>query len=116
MRRATTIMGSFAIAAALLTLAPAAHAGSVAPVANPAKIAGSSAPVEQVRWRGRRVGGAVALTLGILGAAAIIGSARSHARDRGHYRSDHGNDCRRWLYQCEEDGYRKACAKFDRYC
>lgn len=66
------------------------------------------------RWRrGRRLGG-LAAGLIIGGAAAAILSHSARARDRRYYRRRRGR-CERWYYRCE-DGSRRACRKFYRYC
>ncbi|MEO1282411.1 MAG: hypothetical protein AAFR75_02700 [Pseudomonadota bacterium] len=75
-----------------------------------------------IKTAGRRGRGlAAGLIIGAAAAAIIAGSSRAHARRKHHY-NDHyyrgrrrGNRCERWYYRCE-DGVRRACRKFYRYC
>ncbi|MEO1206944.1 MAG: hypothetical protein AAFV45_11485 [Pseudomonadota bacterium] len=77
---------------------------------------------EVIKTAGRRGRGlAAGLIIGAAAAAIIAGSSRAHARRGHHYQErhyrgrGHGNRCERWYFRCE-DGVRRACRKFYRYC
>lgn len=68
------------------------------------------------RFRRRARGAAIALgVLGVVGAiAAAKASEREYRRDRRYHRRIR-RSCRRWLRDCE-DGYDRACWKFENRC
>ena len=65
------------------------------------------------RRRGRAFRGlAAGIIAGAAAAAIISGASRAHGRP---YRSRRYDRCERWYYRCE-DGVRRACRKYYRYC
>lgn len=62
--------------------------------------------------RGRYLGPAI--VGGVVAGALIAGAARAHEREY-YYGRRYRYRCDRWLWRCE-DGYRRACRKFYRYC
>lgn len=80
----------------------------------------ADAKSQVIKTAGRRGRGlAAGLIIGAAAAALIAGSAkaRGHHHYSGHSykRRRHYNRCERWYYRCE-DGVRRACKKFYRYC
>ncbi len=62
--------------------------------------------------RGRYLGPAI--VGGIVAGALIAGAARAHEREY-YYSRRYRYRCERWLWRCE-DGSRRSCRKFYRYC
>lgn len=74
--------------------------------------------VEARRRRGRAIRGlAAGIIAGAAAAAIISGSSRANAGHRPYrsHRNNHYDRCERWYYRCE-DGIRRACRKYYRYC
>ena len=63
--------------------------------------------------RGRYLGPAI--VGGIVAGALIAGAARARDRDYYYSRRRYRHRCDKWYWGCE-DGYRRACRKFYRYC
>lgn len=72
--------------------------------------------VEARRFRrGRAIRGlAAGIIAGAAAAAILSGAARAHDRSY-RYRDSHYDRCEAWYYRCQ-DGIRRACGKYYRYC